>query len=886
MRGSFEDLSGVSMHSGSALGNKPRDAIELVLARYHESARGRPGLFILSHVEPQKSKATKKPRLHPLRFGIGDHDAMADEARRRAIHSNIYFGPALMRPDISRGSRGKKTDITAVLSLVLEEDGDTDKLVTMPPGIDPTFEIATSNNPTLNRHFHFLYDEPLSPKEALELAELAYRKCGGDSCGKDIAHIWRLPNTLNHPCYRKIERGRPPGSQAVKLIGGTGKPVSVKHLRAALLLMPDRYERVDRAELTQSFHGGPAGNRDEIIQILPSWLVSKINREGTDRSKHCADVMLSLFKEGLSDGEVLSVASGAHFARKYDARGDLVEEISRLRAVWISEGSPLANEGGHREKYENTYHQGALKTRKSTSEGFEGGRRGAFQKKVSPGEWTKSDWPNPEQLPDDLPPVRKFSWDLLPTKLEPWCRDITELMQCPPDFVGVAAMTALGTVVGRKVGIRPQRHTPWTEFSNLWAMLIGRPGIMKSPAMEAALWPLKQLMQEAVKEHNEQLRDYRIKKVTTELSADAAKKAAKVELKKNLKADISELLKQEEIEEPVLRRHVTNDTTFASLVEIHRQNPNGILEYRDEIISLLALLDREDHAEARAFRLTGWGGNSPYTTDRIGRGSYLHIPGVCLSVLGSTQPGRASNYLRHAVKGGAGDDGLLQRFGMMVWPDASIKWNDVDRVPDTAGRQKALEIFKWLDQVTADELKAHQPEDHNGNPFGVPYLRFDDLALEIFRSWRTCLEERLRSGELHPAMESHLSKYRKLVPALALLCHLGEGETGPVSEVAVSRAIAWAEYLESHANRAYASVTMGKVATAKAILKRIRSGDLTSPFKSRDIYHKGWSRLGDRNEVTGALELLTDFHYLADCEVRTGGRPRTDYYVNPKGLPA
>jgi putative DNA primase/helicase len=38
------------------------------------------------------------------------------------------------------------------------------------------------------------------------------------------------------------------------------------------------------------------------------------------------------------------------------------------------------------------------------------------------------------------------------------------------------------------------------------------------------------------------------------------------------------------------------------------------------------------------------------------------------------------------------------------------------------------------------------------------------------------LEKRLR-GDLHPALESHLAKYRKLVPALALICHLVDGGT-------------------------------------------------------------------------------------------------------------
>ena len=61
-----------------------------------------------------------------------------------------------MRRDLPRGSRGKEEDAKAVLSLLIEEDADTGKFVTLPPGIEPTFIVRTSSNPTINRHFHFV----------------------------------------------------------------------------------------------------------------------------------------------------------------------------------------------------------------------------------------------------------------------------------------------------------------------------------------------------------------------------------------------------------------------------------------------------------------------------------------------------------------------------------------------------------------------------------------------------------------------------------------------------------------------------------------------------------------------------------------------------------
>ena len=169
----------------------------------------------------------------------------------------------------------------------------------------------------------------------------------------------------------------------------------------------------------------------------------------------------------------------------------------------------------------------------------------------------------------------------------------------------------------------------------------------------------------------------------------------KADLKKNPSATLA--FADPEPEEPIERRYVTNDTTYEKLGEILAQNPNGVLAHRDELVSLLKTLDREEYAAARGFFLTAWNGKERYTFDRIGRGR-IHIEGACLSLIGSTQPGRLAEYVRRAVSGGAGDDGLIQRFGLLVWPDQSPDWKDVDRYPDSEAREAAWECFDSFDR--------------------------------------------------------------------------------------------------------------------------------------------------------------------------------------------
>jgi len=113
--------------------------------------------------------------------------------------------------------------------------------------------------------------------------------------------------------------------------------------------------------------------------------------------------------------------------------------------------------------------------------------------------------PAPQPLPDELLPVEPFDFDLLPETMAPWAEDICNRMQCAPDYVAVTIMTLLGVIVGRKVGVRPKALDNWTEVPNQWALLVGRPGTLKSPAMEEVLTPLKRLEAEADRTYRKQM---------------------------------------------------------------------------------------------------------------------------------------------------------------------------------------------------------------------------------------------------------------------------------------------------------------------------------------------------------------------------------------------
>ena len=112
--------------------------------------------------------------------------------------------------------------------------------------------------------------------------------------------------------------------------------------------------------------------------------------------------------------------------------------------------------------------------------------------------------------------------------------------------------------------------------------------------------------------------------------------------------------------------------------------------------------------------------------------------------------------------------------------------------------------------------------------------------------------------------------------------HLSNEDRGPVKRDAVLKALAWSEYLESHAKRLYASLTVPEVTAAEAIVSKIRTGALSSPFVSWEVWRPGWSGLSDRQIVIEALQLLVDFRWLNINRKDTGGRPSEEYEINPE----
>ena len=384
----------------------------------------------------------------------------------------------------------------------------------------------------------------------------------------------------------------------------------------------------------------------------------------------------------------------------------------------------------------------------------------------------EEDWPDPLPLAGDMPAVESLAADMLPTSFRALAADIADRMQVPIDYPGAAMVVTLAGAVNRRAAIQPKaRDSGWIVTPNLWGAVVGRPGYKKSPVLEAITGPLRAIQTEWFLKHEAATAEHERAREVHALKINAWKQLATAALKEGKRVPDRP---PDSAADPECKRLIVTDATAEALHKVLSKNPAGVLVLRDELTGWLTQLDKSGRECERAFCLEAWNGTSGFTMDRVERG-IVHAEYVCMSLLGGIQPGRLRSYLTDALADGPGDDGLIQRFQVMVWPDLPSGWELVDRKPDSEAERTAGQVLRRL-----VNLPASTP----------PMLfRFAPDAQELFNEWYGELQLRLRGGTLHEALAAHLSKYASLMPSLALLFEMADQAARGAEDASFNRIV-------------------------------------------------------------------------------------------------
>ena len=524
-------------------------------------------------------------------------------------------------------------------------------------------------------------------------------------------------------------------------------------------------------------------------------------------------------------------------------------------------------------------------------------------------------WPEPSEVSKTLPQVKTFTKDMMPDLIWDYASNSAERLSVPIEYVLIPLMVSLGSVIGTKLTIYPKRYDNWEISPNFYGAIVGNPSSKKSPSLSEGLKPLRYLEALAEEKHQADKLEHEAQKELNRHMAKATDKQLSDLTKKmasqtdddesevsheTLKAKAQELAQAKQNDEliPEMRRYSTNDGTIESIGELESKNKTGLLIERDELTAWFASLEADRNDQARSFFLEGFNGLGRFKVDRIGRG-HIPIETHCLSVIGGIQPDKLEFYLGKTVKG-LGNDGLIQRFQLIVYPDPLPNSKEKDLPPNKASRDAVYSLFETIDNMQLGDFMRYgaSPIDEYHKR---PYYRFSDEAYPVFMSWYDDLKVRANEAE-HSIIAEHLIKYAKTVPSLALIFHLVDcieygGNLGSVSLTALQASLAWCEVLESHMMRVYSAVTDSANIKANYLADKIlkiakRGTDKTDKtdwlehgFTARQLIRKGWKGLTDADDVLNALEVLIEHDWLRWETVEStgqGGRPTERYYINPR----
>ncbi|MGP4670659.1 DUF3987 domain-containing protein [Agrobacterium salinitolerans] len=573
-----------------------REHVEMI----HTLAKGIDGILVVStyHANPSGDRDIPGVVSH---HAVGDVDGMVDSVMAHAStpNANVFAGLQVMRKGLKRGARGGEADIVAVLGLVVDLDADTGRAGEMP--VTESLRLETSPG---NFQPFILFDSPLPVAEAKPLASSLRRATSSDHGTADVAHVWRIPGTLNWPNTAKLNRGRPANPVLVTFVETwDGSLVPAEELRVAL--KPWASENSERRDVTlgdlPAVDSVPLSGR--ALEMLAA------NDVG-DRSEWAAAVVEQLAFDGLTAEQSCAAflaATGDWFAR-YEGK-DAAADFARL---WGKFGAH------HAERRENDKTHNAALAAKLTAP------REAANDNVRPSEQLRPVDPWEIRMHPQLPA------GLLPKAIEDFAVSQSEIMGVDAGGLAVAALAVCAAAIPDSITLKVKRHDDWEESARLWVALIGNPSAKKSPIINAATRPLRSIDDELVRQYLEKKRKY-----------DSMEKAWRAENPP-----------------PGQIRARIEDVTVEAVQEILKDSRAGVLLIRDELSGWFGSMEKygsgKGAAADRSFWLQTFNGGG-YSVNRVGRG-VVAIDNLSVSMLGGIQP----EPIRR-IAADAADDGLLQR---------------------------------------------------------------------------------------------------------------------------------------------------------------------------------------------------------------------------------
>jgi hypothetical protein len=448
-----------------------------------------------------------------------------------------------------------------------------------------------------------------------------------------------------------------------------------------------------------------------------------------------------------------------------------------------------------------------------------------------------------------------FPMEILPGVVREFCEHHARSICCDPTLVLLPVLAVMATAIGnsRRVVCRKS----WSEPAILWTLPVADSGSGKSPAFDAARYPLTKLQKDEIRAYDQAMSRYKAEKRQYEQQQKGRKGI-------------------ESIPEPVppeLQDVFLEDCTVEAIAPALLARPRGSAIVCEELSGWFARLNayKQKGGGDEAFYLGAHGGRSS-KVNRKGGGK-IFIPSTVLSITGTIQRPIIKQVLSSTHIG----SGMAARFLYSMPPEQVRQWSD-EEIPHEVIDDYNQMIYRLasLEMQTVDE-------------FSEPvFIGMSKPAHDLFRAFYD--EIGANRPDIETAeMKAAWSKLEGGAARLALVfacCRYVQGEKSRevVDLQDMEAGIAASRWFAHEAERIYGMLVESEhEAELRELISWIQSqGGSISPSELRDKKRR-YREAGAADAVLQSLVNTESGYWGPTLSTPTGGKPARRFHLSSGG---
>lgn len=375
-----------------------------------------------------------------------------------------------------------------------------------------------------------------------------------------------------------------------------------------------------------------------------------------------------------------------------------------------------------------------------------------------------------------------FPTGVFPLSLQKLISELESTLNFSPDYTSASILYAVSVSIGNKIQLKVKNS--WLEKSNLYMVLVGRTGDVKSHSVSFCLNPLMKIDKENFEKYLLKKKEYE------QLPVEEKSKT----------------------ETPILRQLLLNDFTPEAFVKAHYFNPRGIGLYTDEIAGFFNSFNQYRKGSEEESYLSAWSGK-PIIKNRIS-GEEMRVDNTKVDIIGTMQEAILSSVF-HSNKM---KNGFIDRL-LFVLPYKYVdnKWNDLDLNE---------EYIEWYAELIARVFKIAEQSEI--------ILEFDSEAKDYLYQWqnnqKSDFEFEYQRG-ISIKLQQYVLRFSILIEVIQSICNDEKPQT--ISLTTLKSAIQLRDYFFENAVRVFELIDNTHYDSLTEIQKNVFD-KLSPQFKTGD----------------------------------------------------